>query len=213
MSNQERQAAYRQVVQSLIQSPQNDEERILAANLDLVDEGLVKTLKDTAKMMMIRNHPPLRATIQRLVSFAQQLERKLASGQSETVKLEQEDYIRFSVELLQIVVNSQGNGGIVHQFFDRHVGYLNEELLAILPASIAALLERAEDRDRQAYIESIVQNLAIDLQTYSSGDRQVNLALSIACKEQSSLVQGQPDEQPDLVDNEVVQPDKDRQTA
>jgi hypothetical protein len=59
MSNKERQAAYRQIVQAFLECSQNDEERILANNHDLVDEGLVKALKDTAKMMMIRNNPAL----------------------------------------------------------------------------------------------------------------------------------------------------------
>jgi CHAT domain-containing protein len=212
-SNSERQVAYRQVVQSLLVCPRTEEERILAANPDLVDEGLVKALKDRAMMMMRRNDPELGATIQRLVNFAQQLERKLVSESSDVVELEQEDYIRFSFELLQIVANSQGDGEIVHQFFDRHLAYLNEELLAIFPQSIAALLERSADPDRQAYIRSIAQNLSIDLQDYSKGDRSINLALSIACQDRSSLLPSLSDEQIDAPEERLQRADKDRQNA
>jgi CHAT domain-containing protein len=221
MSQQERQTAYRQLVQALLECPQNDEERILVNNRNLVDEGLVKALKDTAKMMMIRNNPALGATIHRLVSFAQQLERRLAARQSELVELKQEDYIRFSLELLKIVADSQGDGEIVHHFFDSHLAYLNEQLLTIFPQSIQALLDREKDRHWQADIASILHNLAIDLQEYHKGDRSINFALSIACKERSLLVSSQPDEQTiqwsgsgkNWTGTEIVKPDEDRQTA
>jgi CHAT domain-containing protein len=203
MSNQERQIAYRQVVQALLECPHKDEQRILSANPDLVDKGLVKALKDKAMMMMRRNSPELGATMQRLVNIAQQLERKLAATHSETVELEQEDYIKFSFELFQVVAISKGNGAIVHQFFDGHRAYFNEHLLAIFPQSIAVLLERAEDPDRQVYIRSIAQHLAIDLQTYPRVDRSIFRQLAIACKEQSLLVHSQPDEPIDLTETET----------
>jgi CHAT domain-containing protein len=205
-SNSERQAAYRQVVQALLECPRNDEQRILTANRDLVDEGLVKALKDKAKMMMRRNDPELGATIQRLVSFAQQLERKLAAAPREIVELAEEDYLRFSLELLQIVVNSQGDGTIVHQFFDGHLAYLNEHLLAIFPPLIAAILEREEDPDRQAYIRSTLHSLSVDLQDYPSGDRSVNIALSIACRDRPLGAISEPNE---LIDRS----NEDRQNA
>jgi hypothetical protein len=202
MSNQERQTAYRQVVQALLECSQNDEQRILAANADLVDKGLVKALKDKTMMMMRRNDPALGAMMQRLVSLAQQLERKLASAQSETVELEPEDYIRFSFELFQIVARSKGDGAIVHQFFDEHRAYFNEHLVAIFPQSIAALLARSTDPDRQVYIRSIAKMLAIDLQTYPRGDRSICRQLAIACKEPSLLVHSQPDKPVDLTELE-----------
>ena len=185
-SHPERQAAYRQVVQALIERPRNDEKQILSAHRDLVDEGLVKALKDKAKVMMRRNDPALGGTIQWLVSFAQQLELKLVAGLSDVVELTEEDYLRFSLELLQIVVNSRGDVAIVHQFFDRHLVYLTEHLLAIFPPLITAILEREEDPDRQSYIRSTIDSLAVYLQDYPSGDRSINLALSIACQDRSS---------------------------
>jgi hypothetical protein len=203
MSNQERQTAYRQVVQALLECPQNDEQRILAANPDLVDEGLVKALKDKTMMMMRRNSPELGATMQRLVNLAQQLERKLAAAQSVTVELDEEDYIRFSFELFQIVAKSKGDGAIVHQFLDGHRAYFNEQLLAVFPQSIAALSERSADPERKVYIRSIAQHLAIDLQTYPSGDRAIFRQLSIACKEQSLLVHSPPDEPIDLTETKI----------
>ncbi len=226
-SHPKHQAAYHQVVQALIECPRNDEDRILAAHRDLVDEGLVKALKDKAKVMMRRNDPELGGTIQWLVSFAQQLERKLAAGASDVVELVEEDYLRFSLELLQIVVNSRGDGEIVHQFFDRHLAYLNEHLLAIFPPLIAAILEREEDADRQVYIRSIVSNLSVYFQDYPRGDRSIDCQLAIACQDRSSLVSSQSDI--DRVEteidrfpkaeaiaraNETLPPtDRDRQTA
>ena len=47
----------------------------------------------------------------------------------------------FFLKLLQAVVNSEGNGPIVHKFFDEHLRHLNENLLAILPQHLFPFLK------------------------------------------------------------------------
>ncbi len=215
--DEDRQNLYFQLVQALLECPNNEEDRVLDIHPDLVDEGLVIALLEEAEIRKEHNNPDLAWTIEWLESFAAQLSQKLELQQEASQQTDDEESENFFLYLLQVVADSQGDGAIVHQFLDEHLDYLNEQLLAAIPQSIEALLEREQDPDRQADIRSIVHNLSADLQTYPHGDRSINLALSIACQEQSSLVHHQLDEQIDSTqemlcqreETEIVQPDKD----
>jgi tetratricopeptide (TPR) repeat protein len=183
--NEERQTAYVNLIQALLQCPNGDEYRLLAAHPDLVDEGLVMALVDTAEMNADNRDPETIATIQWLVNFAEQLAGKLGFEVSDVAEMEREDedYLNFSIDLLQTVANSEGHVNVVHQFLDERIDYLTPTLLATFPKLIETLLEREEDPERRSHIISTLYNLSIDLSEFPRGDRSTVLQLSILCQE------------------------------
>jgi CHAT domain-containing protein len=183
--NEERQTAYANLIKILLECPHGDEYRVLAAHPDLVDEGLVIALVDIAEMKADSPDPEMIATIQWLVNFAEQLAGKLGFEVGDVAEMEREDeeYIEFSIDLLQTVANSEGHVNVVHQFLEERLDYLTPTLLATFPKLIETLLEREEDPDRQFYIISTLYNLSIDLSEFPGGDRSVVLQLSIICQE------------------------------
>jgi CHAT domain-containing protein len=186
-TNEDRQTAYQQLVQALLNCPQNNEDRVLAANPDLVNEGLVKALRDTAETMIDPNDPSEASTIEWLFNFAEQLAQKLSGERAG------EDYQRFAIDLLQVVADSQGDSGVVHQFLNEHLTYLNEQFLAILPHQIKTLFEQEDDLEWRFHISSTVGNLGNELQQFPSGNRSTNLELAISCYTRALLVLTQAD--------------------
>jgi CHAT domain-containing protein len=186
-TNEDRQTAYQQLVQALLNCPQNTEDRVLAANPDLVNERLVKALRDTAETMIDPNDPSEASTIEWLFTFADRLAQKLSGERAG------EDYQRFAIDLLQVVADSQGDSGVVHQFLNEHLTYLTEQLLAILPHQINTLLEQEDNLEWRFHISSTVGNLGNELQQFPNGSRSINLELAICCYGRALLVLTQAD--------------------
>ncbi len=186
-ANEDRQTAYQQLVQALLNCPQNTEDRVLAANPDLVNEGLVKALRETAEAKIDPNDPSEAETIEWLFNFAEQLAQKLGGEKSG------EEYQRFAIDLLQVVADSQGDSQVVHQFLGEHAIYLTEQLLAVLPHQVKTLLEQEEDLEWKFHIASTVGNLGNELQQLSYGNRSINLELAISCYSRALLVLTQAD--------------------
>jgi CHAT domain-containing protein len=186
-ATEDRQTAYQQLVQALLNCPQNTEDRVLAANPDLVNEGLVKALRETAEAKIDPNDPTEAETIEWLFSFAEQLAQKLGGERAG------EDYQRFAIDLLQVVADNQGDSRVVHQFLTEHLTYLTEQLLAVLPHQIKTLLEQEDDLEWRFHISSTVGNLGNELQQFPGGNRSINLELAISCYSRALLVLTQAD--------------------
>jgi CHAT domain-containing protein len=93
------------------------------------------------------------------------------------------EYAEFFLDLLQTVYDSQGNGEIVHEFFDDRLSYLDEKLLANLPQQVEILLAREDESDWKSSIASKLNSLAVNLWKFTRGNRSINLELAIACCE------------------------------
>jgi CHAT domain-containing protein len=96
-------------------------------------------------------------------------------------------YEDFLLELLKVVADSEGDKHIVHQFFDGHLTYLNENLLAIFLQQVEMLLEREKEPEQKSSIASRLNSLAIDLYQFPRGNRSINRELSIICCEAALL--------------------------
>ncbi len=186
-TNEDRQTAYQQLVQALLNCPQNTEDRVLAANPDLVNEGLVKALRETAEAKIDPNDRSESETIEWLFNFADQLSQKLGGERAG------EDYQRFATDLLQVVADSQADSGVIHQFLHEHLTYLTEQLLAILPHQVKTLLEQEDNLEWKFHIASTVGNLGNELQQFPSGNRTINLELAICCYGRALLILTQAD--------------------
>jgi tetratricopeptide (TPR) repeat protein len=175
------QLAQIQLVQALLECPQGEEDRLLAAHPELVDKGLVMALLAMAQMLRDRNDPALASTIQWLVNFAEQLALKLGLNIYASSEINDEEYDNFFQELLQTVNDSNGNGRIVYQFFDEHLSYLDEKLLAILPRQVRILFARKDESEWKFFVASTLNSLAENLCQFPRGNQLINLELAIEC--------------------------------
>ncbi len=178
--NEQRQNDYLELIQALLECPQDEEDRLLAGHPSLMDEGLVMELLNVAEMLVKRNDPEAASTIEWLVNFAEHLAQKLGLD-LESGKVDSEEYVKFSLELLQVVAMNNGDRQIVDQFFNEHCTYLNEHLLFTLPRVVEMILVKEEDPDRKFFIASTLGNLAMCLYGFRKGNRSLNLELSITC--------------------------------
>jgi CHAT domain-containing protein/tetratricopeptide (TPR) repeat protein len=176
---EDRQEAYLDLVRALLECEGGTEADILEAHPELVDEGFVMALLGVAQMMADRQDPDAAGTIGWLVNFATELAQKLGldlGADSEMVGDEE-----FFLELLQAVADSQGDGQIVHQFFDEHVSKIDANLLAIFPQQVEILLARKDDPDWKSSVASTLGNLAVDLNQYPRGNTAIRLEIAIDC--------------------------------
>jgi CHAT domain-containing protein len=202
--NEARQHAYLQLVQALLTCPPHLEQQLLELNPELVDMGLVMTLLAVAQSTSEQDDRQSILMSEWLVNFAQQLAQKLGLDMEATIELRNTlaqsdryhpdiyasenstpspnpEYTEFFLDLLQSVVNSQGNRRIVHKFFDDHLSYLDEKLLANLPQQVEILLAHKDESDWKYIVASTLNNLAIDLYQFYRGNRAINLELAIEC--------------------------------
>jgi CHAT domain-containing protein/tetratricopeptide (TPR) repeat protein len=91
------------------------------------------------------------------------------------------EYAKFFLDLFIAVGDSQGNGRIVHKFFDDHLSYLDEKLLAILPRRVEILLNFKDGSDWKSFVASRLDSLAVCLWKFPRGNRSINLELAIEC--------------------------------
>jgi hypothetical protein len=119
-----RQIAYIQLVEALLKCPPHLEEKLLAANPELVDLGLVMTMLAVARRMMQQNDPRATPAIEWLVGFAQQLAQKLGLEMDESPEEDDEEYRTFVLQLLQTVHDSEGDEATVHAFLKSHLNRL-----------------------------------------------------------------------------------------
>jgi CHAT domain-containing protein/tetratricopeptide (TPR) repeat protein len=188
-----RQIAYIQLVEALLKCPPHLEEKLLAANPELVDLGLVMTMLAVARRMMQQNDPRATPAIEWLVGFAQQLARKLGLEMDESPEEDDEEYRTFVLQLLQTVFDSEGDEARVHAFLKSHLTYLDEHLLAIFPQQLDGLFALKTEPEWKLFIASTLNNLAVDLGEFPIGNRSINLELAIACYDRALSVYTQSD--------------------
>ena len=178
-----RQQEYFELVQQLLQCEGGTEAEILQAHPKLVDEDLVMTLLAVAQMMKEQNDPERESTIEWLTDFASQLAADLGLDLEDRDKPQADDmeHLQFFQTLLQVLMERQGDGKIVHQFFDNHPAQLNAIFTAKLPNLVRMFLAQSDDAQIHSQLASLIHNLAVDLTEFPRGDRAQNLELAITC--------------------------------
>jgi hypothetical protein len=184
-TNEQHQIAYMELIKALLQCPPGEEDTILTDSPELVDEGLVMALIATAEMLVDRQDPAENSTIEWLVNFAAELAQKLGLDIAKEGEVSGDE--EFFLELLEAVENSNGDGQIVHQFFDDHLTNLNDNLLAIFPQQVEMLLDLQDNLEWKYLVPAMVAALGDTIQEFPRGNRRFNLELAIACYDRALL--------------------------
>ncbi|MEG4210947.1 hypothetical protein [Microcoleus sp. S13_B4] len=116
--DEQRLAAYLELIQGLLECPSGEEDDILNANRDLVDANFVQVMAAEAEKMAAEGNSKA-AWLQNL---AAELANFIASANSHT------DYLKFLREVLQAIFKSRGNPQVVYPLFQQNLDKLNLKL-------------------------------------------------------------------------------------
>jgi hypothetical protein len=155
---EDRQDAYLNLVRALLQCEGGTEADILQAHPELVDEGLVMTLRGVAQMMAKQNDPESVSTIEWLTDFATQLAQTLGV-ELESNSGDVESQLKFLMTVFQAIAESSGNPQIIYPLFRDNLSLLDESLIPIL--TIWHQTKFAEvDEDGKQFLATILGTFA-----------------------------------------------------
>jgi CHAT domain-containing protein/tetratricopeptide (TPR) repeat protein len=183
---EDRQDAYLEIVRSLLECEGGTEADILEAHPELVDEGLVMTLKGVAQAMAAKNDPERTSTIEWLTDFAAQLAQTLGLS-TESNSGDIESRLRFLMTVFQSIAESSGNPQVIYPLFRDNLALLDESLIPILNAWHQTQFADA-DEDGKQFLASVLVTFANLIQQFPLGSRLINLEIAIACYEQALSV-------------------------
>ncbi len=176
--DEQRQQAYLDLAQALIQCPSDTESDILQAHLELLDEGLVVTLHSVAQMMLEKNKPESKSIIQWLTNFANELTEELSLN-TEVSSDDLDSQLNFQIAVLQTIAESKGNHHVVYPLFQDNLPLLNEQLILVLKDWATDKFVEV-GRDGQKYLAEIMRVFGNLIQQFPLGNRATNLEIAIS---------------------------------
>ena len=138
---------YVELINKLSSSPSEEVNNILAANLDLVDAGLVQVMAKYAEYLEKQGN---NNAANYLMEMAKELAKILGISQenSETLscqpKATQEEYLKFLMKVLQATSDSNWDSKVVYPIFQQNLDKLDEFLAQILTAWATQKLAEVE---------------------------------------------------------------------
>ncbi|MGD1808947.1 hypothetical protein ACP6PL_26400 [Dapis sp. BLCC M126] len=169
--NQQQIPSYIGLIQSLLVSPPGNENKILQANQNLLDMGLVQVMKKIAEIK--RKIGDLNA--QWLENFATMLETNL---EDTSLSVDEEKYLIFLMQILQVISDNDGKPEAAYSLLEYNQDRLNENLLRVIQTWAGENLPKMEQK--------LAQNIALDIVNLSNlilqfplGNQSNNLEIAI----------------------------------
>lgn len=167
--------AYLNLIQALLNCLSSEETEIWNANRELLDAGLVQTMEQAAVVMAEKGDEDAARKLRRFASFV-----AVGIGYSSSVSASEiEESLNFLLQVLQGVINSQGNPQVVYPILEANLEKLNENLAQILRvwAKLSFPLVTLPEAQPVAYwmagFSALVKN-------FPQGDRSSNQEIAIA---------------------------------
>lgn len=167
--------AYINVIQSLLSCPGGEEFKIVSANPEVLDGGLVETMEQATAVMMEQGFTDEAIF---LYAIANKIARKI--GYSSSLSATQiKEYLRFLIEALDGIVNSQGNPQVVYSILEAHLDKLDNYFTSLLMVSSRLTIPRV-DTQRARNIARVIYLLSNLIRNFPLGDKSANLEIAIA---------------------------------
>ncbi|WP_293332544.1 CHAT domain-containing protein [Microcoleus sp. CAWBG58] len=168
--DEQRLAAYLQLIQALLECPNGEEDDILNAHRELVDADFVQIMEAVAENMAAEGNSN--------AAWLQNLAVQLANYLGNTAT--PEEYLSFLMEVLQAIVKSDGNRQVIYPLFQRNLDNLNLNLANFMQTYVIETFNK-ESSEQQLFIAAIIGNFGNLIQEFPLGTRSWNLEISIAC--------------------------------
>ena len=176
--DEQRLAAYLQLIQALLECPSGTVNDIINANLELVDANFVQVMKVVATNMAAEGNSNAAAWLQNLVAH-------LANHVSSTAI--PEEYLSFLIEVLQATRESDVNPQVVYPILQQNFDKLDLNFARILQARARSKFTEITSEEAASIAADIVYfgNL---INQFPLGRRAWNLEIGIACYSAASEV-------------------------
>ncbi|MEH2142483.1 CHAT domain-containing tetratricopeptide repeat protein [Nostoc sp.] len=178
--NEQRQQAYVNLIQSLLNCRSNDEVgEILAANQELVDVGFLQTLEAKAAMFSQQGYEN---TANWLQDLAMQL--KEALNLDTTVDLQSfseeqiQAYFQFLMQILQVTADSNGDTQIIYPLLAKNTNKLDEMLTEILRCWGTNRLGDAE-ADEARYLAAVIVKFSTMIAQFPLSNKASSMEIAI----------------------------------
>ncbi|MEG4408959.1 CHAT domain-containing protein [Microcoleus sp. MON2_D5] len=175
--DEQRIAAYPQVIQALLECPSGTVNDILNANRDLVDANFVQVMVAEAEKMAAEGNSK--------AAWLQNLAAQLANFVGSTAT--PEEYFSFLMEVLQATSDSGGYPQVVYRILQQNFDKLNLNFARILQAWATSAFTKVTSEEA-ASIAADIGNFGSLIKDFPLGRRAWNLEIGIACYSAASEV-------------------------
>ncbi|WP_293355204.1 MULTISPECIES: CHAT domain-containing tetratricopeptide repeat protein [unclassified Microcoleus] len=171
-------AAYLQLIHTLLNCPNGDEPQILQDNSELLDRGFLETCESVAAKLAAQGGENGANFLRNLASQLGQFidmndERDSNNSQGENPQ----EYANFILELLQAEEASKGDIKVIHTMLDQREHLLNPRFAEILEQ----LAENLIDQHPKAieHIVALIEDLSSHINQFPRGNRANNIEIAI----------------------------------
>ncbi|MEZ2278374.1 MAG: CHAT domain-containing protein [Microcoleus sp.] len=168
--DEQRLAAYLELIQALLECPNGEEDDILNAHRELVDADFVQVVEAVAADMAKKGESN--------AGWLQNLAAKLANHVRSTAT--PEEYLSFLGEVLIATGKSTGNPQVVYPILQQNFDKLDLNFAQILQAWATSKFTEVTSEEAQS-IAGVIVNFGNLIQQFPLGRRAWNLEISIAC--------------------------------
>ncbi len=167
----ERQQVYVDLIQLLLECPAGEEQRILGAHSELLDQGFVSMCEQVAQRLVDQNNQHDAAWLR---SLAVQLVNFLSTVNSSSSNEQQ----AFFLQLFRTVAESNGDPENVYPLLNAHLPLLNVELTAVLRNWFTDAIAQVEQGKRED-LAAVLGTLGCFLQEFEFGKLRTNQLIAI----------------------------------
>ncbi|MDJ0707665.1 MAG: CHAT domain-containing protein [Leptolyngbyaceae cyanobacterium MO_188.B28] len=186
--DEQRKQLYMTLIEQLMWCASGEEETILQQQTQLVDAGLLEVMESEIEQLECRRKAKAAQRLQQI----QQLAADLAAQNQSTSQVElvrettavgpRANSEQFLLEILQRVVESQGNAQQFYPWLEQHQERLNEALLQTLPQFSVKLL--SGNAEQQRAFAGVLFDFGNLINQFPLGQRWINLELAITAYQQ-----------------------------
>ncbi|MFB2836257.1 CHAT domain-containing protein [Floridanema evergladense] len=178
--NEERIAAYLNLIQQLLTCPSGEENQILSQSLDLVDGGFVQVCELLAQQLQEAGEENQAGFLRNLAQkVGEYLNSSGGEGGETQGNATGEEYFNFLMGLLQVEIDSDSDPKVVYPFLAQHQDKLDLTFGEILTQWFHSELDPNNLEKNQA-LASLLNSIAIDIKNFPLGRRSHNLEIAIA---------------------------------
>ena len=168
--DEQRLAAYLELIQALLWCPNGEENDILNANRELVDADFVQVIKVEATKMAAEGNSN--------AAWLQNLAAKLTNSVSSTAT--PEEYLSFWEEVLQATIESDVNPQVVYPILQQNFDKLDLNFAQILQSWATSKFTEVTSEEAVS-IAADIGNFGTLINQFPLGRRAWNLEIGIAC--------------------------------
>ncbi|MGL5063905.1 MAG: hypothetical protein ACRC62_28290, partial [Microcoleus sp.] len=182
--NQERQEAYLNLIQQLLNCPNGEEPEILAANRELLDADFLQVLEAVAQVFSQNGEENTANWLRNLGNqLVEALNLSLPVNQAQNLEsLSESDfqvYLEFLLQVLQATSDSSGNAQVVYSLLAANTDKIDLTLAEILRLWASATLAEVEADIAQSTVADI-GNFSNLIGQFPLGNKASNMEISIA---------------------------------